>query len=150
MLWQKAAFPQCFWEPGFLSGYLQGLCAPQWASPALISQSMPEKSMPNCFWVVWNALIWHLIFWYTYCIPVSSGHNSPFQSVKWLPLLLVQVGYRKYKRGVSKLGYDPPLRVRVTARVHTVNEVGCGGWIQSRKNTSNSACWIRTDHRSGT
>lgn len=49
--------------------------------------------------------------------------------MKSLPLLHVQVGYRKRKPSVQELGYDPPLRFRVAIWAHTVN---IGVVLQSR------------------
>jgi len=138
-------------------GVWKGLMAPQWdhhracvsrfqvrqahqKAGGVLVNFPSEQSTPHRWWVVQNALIWHLVFWYVSCVLVSIGRNSPFrQPVKWLPLLRVQVGYRTCKHGVSKLGYDPPSHVRAAARGHPLSEVGCAGWVWFRGNPSNSA-----------
>lgn len=60
-----------------------------------------------------------------------------------------QVGHTKGKHAKSKLRCDPLPRLSVTIWVHAVNETGCGGWMQFRKNMNNSVerVWHRGQHR---
>lgn len=137
--------------------------APQWASPALTSQSKPlkisnkftnnlpsETTMWNCFCIAWWALIWHYVPCHAPSTLASISHNSPFRHpVRWPPPVHTQVGHTKSKRAKSKLRCDPLPRLSVTIWVHTINEAGCGGWMQFRKKMNNSVerVWHRGQHR---
>lgn len=49
-----------------------------------------------------------------------------------------QVEHTKGKHAKRKLRCDPLPRLSVTIWVHTINEAGCGGWMQFRKKMNNS------------
>lgn len=141
-LWQKAIFPH-FWKPELLreclkraNGTTVGILRPYFTER--VPHDFNKMDSPKSWWSSCELFFWpkyaelllsslkcfNLTFGILVCacILVSISHNSPFrQPVKSLPLLHVQVGYRKCKPSVRELGYDPPLRFRVAIWAHTIN-----------------------------